>query len=155
MQEAKESARHDVIAVFFLIIVAVIIYALSFLPSKTVLRDTVYFMVLVIAYHLYLQLRSYFAQNGERRLLNKLFENFPRGMSFEKIHSKMHLDKGRIDALVTHGFLSKHGSDYVIGPHACPMVAAWQSEITNRQLFLLSVTILVVSVIILSLQLMP
>ena len=152
MKDPKESAKNDVMALFFLVVVAAIVYTLTLLPSKMVLINTIYFMVLVIVYHLYLQLRSYLSQNSERKLLNKLFDNFPKGMTYEKIHAKTQLDKIKVDRLVINGYLSKHGAEYMMGPNACHLMAAWQSEITNRQLFLLSVTILVVSIVVLTLR---
>jgi|GEM_PF-5302471 len=152
MDDILSSTKKDAFSLFFLVFAAGFLWLFTWLPFKTVFRIAVFVLMTILAYHIYLYVRRGLAKNETKSLVRKLFVIFPAEISESEIFEKTDMTSKELGRLVENGCVAKNSDGYFLGPNAPVLTMAWEMENLNRQFFLLSVTILVVSIILLALN---
>lgn len=132
-----------------ILIVGLLYWLSSGLSNRVMLQGAVYGLIGVLVYHLYTQFEDYYAQNSLKRLMKQLYSSFPEGYITESELKHMHVPKSMVASLIKIGCLQAEGKgQYVLGNNAIHVMNIWQTEHLNRQIFVLTIALLVVSIIV-------
>ncbi|MCX8197816.1 MAG: hypothetical protein N3F07_01300 [Candidatus Micrarchaeota archaeon] len=137
------------------VLIVGLIYALStWAPNKLMLQIAVYVLMGILIYHLYSQFEEHSARSNLKKLVGKLYSSFPESHLTDEDLQRYGISKSAAAGLVKLGCMAPEGKGkYVLGERALHIISMWQAEHLNRQIFVLTVALLVVSIILVLSQL--
>ena len=132
-----------------IIIVGLLYWLNSGIPNRMMLQGAIYVLTGVLVYHLYTQFEDYYAQDALKKLMKQLYVSFPEGYLTDADLKRKNVSKSTVAGLVKIGCLQSEGKGrYVLGENSIHIMNIWQTEHLNKQIFVLTIALLVVSIIV-------